>query len=418
MMRHNPLHIDLYEKSTGEQVHPKQVDNALRSALGYLGYDYDNNSWYLEWMTELSIHGADAANHNRKKSTGPLLIDVKGDGRYKNLDPDETMTFEEKKVYDAYSQYYKDKADALDWVTDHYSLNSAHAPRNNPRKKPVPSRGRKTARSNPVYSNLYDKHTGRSLDSFEVNDMVKEHFSHLPYENEDSFFYEWADELQYATPQEAYNKLAKRASEPLVLFHKGGKYTLTDQSKMTPDVRHAYNEMRDYDNNQLLVIKWIADNFATSKPTTNKANPARDNATFTGGPLIYDTPDQMTALVRHNPVEFTILRKDTKKPESFQNIDANIRRHFPNDWVDPNDLSELDKHLGEEWYYGWFLWLELGHTFKDIVAKIKKAAGMGRNNYSEGPRKGSQEEYYERLIAIYNWLDRKYILRTKHVSLR
>jgi hypothetical protein len=122
--------------------------------------------------------------------------------------------------------------------------------------------------------------------------------------------------------------------------------------------------------------------------------------------------------VRNNPVEFSILRKDTKEPESFHNIDANIRRHFPDDWVDPNDLSELDKHLGEEWYYGWFLWLELGHTFKDITAKIKKAAGMERNNYSEGTKKGSQEEYYERLISIYNWLDRKYTLRTKHVSLR
>jgi hypothetical protein len=122
--------------------------------------------------------------------------------------------------------------------------------------------------------------------------------------------------------------------------------------------------------------------------------------------------------VRHNPVEFSILRKDTKEPESFHNIDANIRRHFPDDWVDPNDLSEMERDLGAEWYYGWYEWIQVGHTFKDIVAKIKKAAGMERNNYSEGPKKGSREEYYERLIAIYNWLDRKYTLRTKHVSLR
>ncbi len=122
--------------------------------------------------------------------------------------------------------------------------------------------------------------------------------------------------------------------------------------------------------------------------------------------------------VRNNPVEFSILRKDTKEPESFQNIDANIRRHFPDDWVDPNDLSEMERDLGAEWYYGWYEWIQVGHTFKDIVAKIKKAAGMERNNYSEGPKKGSREEYYERLVAIYNWLDRKYTLRTKHVSLR
>jgi hypothetical protein len=122
--------------------------------------------------------------------------------------------------------------------------------------------------------------------------------------------------------------------------------------------------------------------------------------------------------VRNNPVEFSILRKDTKQPESFQNIDANIRRHFPDDWVDPDDLYEMERDLGAEWYYGWYEWIQVGHTFKDIVAKIKKAAGMERNNYSEGPKKGSREEYYERLVAIYNWLDRKYILRTKHVSLR
>jgi hypothetical protein len=121
---------------------------------------------------------------------------------------------------------------------------------------------------------------------------------------------------------------------------------------------------------------------------------------------------------RDNPVEFSILRKDTKEPESFHSIDANIRRHFPDDWVDPNDLSEMERDLGAEWYYGWYEWIQVGHTFKDIVAKIKKAAGMERNNYSEGPKKRSREEYYERLVAIYNWLDRKYTLRTKHVSLR
>lgn len=158
-MRHNPLYIDLYEKSTGKQVHPKQVDNALRDALGHLGYPYDNDSWYLDWMTELSIKGADAASHLRGQSTGTLLIDVKGNGYYKNLDPTQAMTSEEKEAYDAYSQYYNDKADALDWVTDHYSLNSAHAPRNNPRKKPVPSRGRKPARDNATFTGeplIYD----------------------------------------------------------------------------------------------------------------------------------------------------------------------------------------------------------------------------------------------------------------------
>ncbi len=151
-MRHNPLYIDLYEKSTGNQVHPKQVDSALRDALGHLGYPYDNDSWYLDWMTELSIKGADAASHLRKQSTGTLLVDVKGNGYYKNLDPTQTMTSEEKEAYDAYSQFYNDKADALDWITDHYSFNSGHAPRNNPRKKPAPSRGRKPARDNATFT--------------------------------------------------------------------------------------------------------------------------------------------------------------------------------------------------------------------------------------------------------------------------
>ncbi len=391
-MRHNPLYIDLYEKSTGKQVHPKQVDNALRDALGHLGYPYDNDSWYLDWMTELSIKGADAASHLRKQSTETLLVDVKGNGYYKNLDPTQAMTSEEKEAYDAYSQFYNDKADALDWITDHYSFNSGHAPRNNPRKKPVPSRGRKPARDNATFTGkpingLQPRHV---VDTFyaEINQRIPGSTSvpippfHLLHINHDvlSQAFIFADyavrkfapiALSVVGSQEHASRLRKLPK--IVDVDTANAAIKATSSAANAARREAGTAARDilkagYDNSAaahaflvaIAVVQaaqeaayyarrtenatvephsasatelsaadsadrtaeyaaeaaakaavnytptvaeeiWKAANEMLAELSGVRANkshkPARDNATFTGEPLIYDTPDQMTVLV-------------------------------------------------------------------------------------------------------------------------